>query len=211
MEVYANGTQANNRMFYFSKKINLFEIPLNVDEAGFVIVNPEPNSLNLSREWQTLRFQVDVTDKKGKRNSTYKDISVPPDPSHAFSDILVDSFSTKWQENYVHIDFRVFDSEKVKGFNILRRSADESTFVPVHPDPLTIHPTSEPVDSWQPSSTLLSYYDDDLVLGETYFYALEVLWQSGRRDILEHLVTKVCVPDGGHVTQQAQQSRKEIL
>ena len=111
----------------------------------------------------------------------------------------------------MHIDFRVFDSEKVEGFNILRRSADEPTFVPVHPDPLTIHPTSEMVDPWQSSSTLFSYDDVDLVPGETYFYALEVLWQSGRRDILEHLVTKVCVPDGGHVTQQSQQSKKEIL
>ena len=65
-EVYADGTQANHRMFYFSKKIDLFEIPLNVGEAGFVIINPEPNSLNLSGEWKTLRFQVDVTDKEDR-------------------------------------------------------------------------------------------------------------------------------------------------
>ena len=203
-EVYANGTQANNQMFYFSKAIDLFWGPFNVNEGG------EEKPLNPSGQLLPFRFQVDVTDKRGNEASRHQDILVPS-PSHADSDILVDSFSAERQGNHVRIDFRVFNSEKVKGFNILRRSADESTFAPVHPYPLTIHPTSEPVDPWQSSSTLLSYEDGGLVPGETYFYALEVLWQSGRRDILEHLVTKVCVPDGGHITQQSQQSQKEIL
>ena len=203
-EVYANGTQANNRMFYFSKAIDLFFVPFNVNEDG------EEKPLNPLGQLLPFRFQVDVTDKAGNEASRHQDILVPS-PSHAFSDILVDSFSAEWQENYVHIDFRVFDSEKVKGFNILRRSADEPTFVSIHSDPLTIHPTSEPVDPWQSSSTLLSYDDGDLVPGETYFYALEVLWQSGRRDTLEYLETKVCVPDDGHAIQQTQQSPKEVL
>ncbi len=203
-EVYANGTQANNQMFYFSKAIDLFWVPFNVNEGG------KEKPLNPWGQLLPFRFQVDVTDKRGNEASRHQDILVPS-PSHADSDILVDSFSAERQGNHVRIDFRVFNSEKVKGFNILRRSADESTFAPVHPYPLTIHPTSEPVDPWQSSSTLLSYEDGGLVPGETYFYALEVLWQSGRRDILEHLVTKVCVPDGGHITQQSQQSQKEIL
>ena len=203
-EVYANGTQANNRMFYFSKAIDLFLVPFNVNEGG------EERPLNPWGQLLPFRFQVDVTDKAGNETSRHQNILVPS-PSHAFSDILVDSFSAERQENHVRIDFRVFDSEKVEGFNILRRSADKPTFLPIHSAPLTIHPTYETVDHWQPSSTLFSYDDGDLVPGETYFYALEVLWRSGRRDILEHLETKVRVLDGRRVTQQTQQSKKETL
>ena len=116
-EVYADGTQANNGMFYFSKKIDLSSVPFNVDERGFAILNPVMDWLNTSDQWQTFRFQVDVLDNTCideientcmgvldsrcideletgcKRASTYKDISVPPDPTHSIPEILVDSFS----------------------------------------------------------------------------------------------------------------------
>ena len=163
-EVYADGTQANNGMFYFSKKIDLSSVPFNVDERGFAILNPVMDWLNTSDQWQTFRFQVDVLDNTCidkientcmgvldsqcidelgdgcKRASTYKDISVPPDPTHSIPEILVDSFSTAWQENHVQIDLDIFESERVNGFTILRRRSDEQTFAPLHSEPLTILP-----------------------------------------------------------------------
>ena len=105
-EVYAEGTQSNDGMFYFSQRIDLDWVPFNVNEQGYVVSNPTIDWLNnTSDQWQTFRFQVDVLDNtcideldgcidvsdswcieelrrenRCKTASRHKDISVPPDP-----------------------------------------------------------------------------------------------------------------------------------
>ena len=225
--VYAEGTQSDDGMFYFSQRIELFSVPFNVNEQGFVISNPPIMEwLNTSGQWQTFRFQVDVLDNtcideldgcidvsdsrcidelrrenRCKTASRHKDISVPPDPDFSNPEIWIDSFSAAWQQDHVRIALDAFDSDRVNGFTILRRRSDEQLFAPLHPAPLTLSPTSMSGDDALLVPVRLSYKDDGLIAGSTYFYALEVEWSSGQRTMLDYLV-EVRIPDHGQAIQQ---------